>query len=181
MTNGTEVGHWDSIDVIWYGRGGQGAFTASKILGAAYALGENGSALAFPSFGPERRGAPVRAFTKLSPKKVRDRSEISAADYHVYLDPGMFSSVPEHGTVIVNSTEEYSEPRVMSLDASGIATEILGMPMANTAMVGAIAGLWGGVSLDSLYMGIDNSMPERLRAKNKEVVRRTFGIAEALR
>lgn len=56
-------------EIIWLGRGGQGAFTAAKLLGAAYADKESENyALAFPSFGPERRGAPVRAFTKLSSK-----------------------------------------------------------------------------------------------------------------
>ena len=53
-------------EFLWHGRGGQGAFTAARLLGAAYSLKEDGKfALAFPSFGPERRGAPIRAFTKL--------------------------------------------------------------------------------------------------------------------
>lgn len=52
-------------EVLWHGRGGQGAFTAARLLGAAYSLrGDDSYALAFPSFGPERRGAPIRAFTK---------------------------------------------------------------------------------------------------------------------
>ena len=69
-------------EILWLGRGGQGAFTAAKLLGAAYALkGDGYHALAFPSFGPERRGAPVRAFTKLDNKPVLDRSETELADY----------------------------------------------------------------------------------------------------
>ena len=51
------------IEVLWHGRGGQGAFTAARLLGAAASLSEGRYALAFPSFGPERRGAPMRAFT----------------------------------------------------------------------------------------------------------------------
>ena len=169
-------------DVIWHGRGGQGAFTASKVLAAAYTLGrEQGSALAFPSFGPERRGAPVRAFTKLSPTSVQDRSEISRADYTVYLDAGLMASVPEHGTVLVNSREDYGDPRVVSVDASGLASEVLGSPIANTAMVGALAGLWGGVCLESLFTGVENAMPERLWEKNKAVVERAYRLAEGLR
>jgi hypothetical protein len=63
-------------EILWLGRGGQGAFTAAKLLGAAFAAkGEDAYSLAFPSFGPERRGAPVRAFTKLDDKPILDRSE----------------------------------------------------------------------------------------------------------
>ena len=57
------------IDVLWHGRGGQGAFTAAKLLGAAYAV-RGSYSIAFPSFGPERRGAPVRAFTKLDSCRI---------------------------------------------------------------------------------------------------------------
>ncbi|MBQ2081153.1 MAG: 2-oxoacid:acceptor oxidoreductase family protein [Treponema sp.] len=62
-------------EVLWHGRGGQGAFTAAKVLGAAYSLREN-FALAFPSFGPERRGAPFLAFPKLDSKPIGDRTQI---------------------------------------------------------------------------------------------------------
>ncbi|MGN0099129.1 MAG: 2-oxoacid:acceptor oxidoreductase family protein, partial [Candidatus Methanomethylophilaceae archaeon] len=96
-----------SVDILWHGRGGQGAFTASRILGAAYVSGEGGSALAFPSFGPERRGAPMRAFTKLSMDAVSDRSEITFPDYEIYLDEGLFSDAEDDGRVIVvNSPDE---------------------------------------------------------------------------
>ncbi|MGB4093069.1 MAG: 2-oxoacid:acceptor oxidoreductase family protein, partial [Ruminococcus flavefaciens] len=74
-------------EIIWLGRGGQGAFTAAKLLGAAYTSDSDDKyALAFPSFGPERRGAPVRAFTKLDGKPVTDRSQTEKADYIVILD-----------------------------------------------------------------------------------------------
>ena len=172
----------DCIGIIWHGRGGQGAFTASRILGAAYALGpEHGSALAFPSFGPERRGAPVRAFTKLSPTRVEDRSELSDADYTVYLDRGLMASVPTNGTVLVNSSESIDAPNVLTVDASGIAQDVLGSPIANTARVGALAGAWGGISLESIMTGIDAVMPDRLRAKNKDVVRKAYdAVRDAL-
>ena len=61
-------------EILWHGRGGQGAFTAARLLGAAFTLRDHHSyALAFPSFGPERRGAPIRAFTKLDIKPIGDR------------------------------------------------------------------------------------------------------------
>ena len=66
------------IEILWHGRGGQGAFTAAKLLGAAFSLKSDTSySIAFPSFGPERRGAPIRAFTKLDTKPIgsyRDRA-----------------------------------------------------------------------------------------------------------
>ena len=80
------------IDVLWHGRGGQGAFTAAKLLGAAYAV-RGSYSIAFPSFGPERRGAPVRAFTKLDSCRIGDRSEIEKADYVIYLDDTLFDVV----------------------------------------------------------------------------------------
>jgi pyruvate ferredoxin oxidoreductase gamma subunit len=78
-------------EVVWHGRGGQGAFTAARLLAASYiAGGGDRYALAFPSFGPERRGAPVRAFTKLSESEVNSRNEITCADFTVYLDSTLF-------------------------------------------------------------------------------------------
>lgn len=96
-------------EIIWLGRGGQGAFTAAKLLGAAYTIDSREKyALAFPSFGPERRGAPVRAFTKLDTKPVVDRSQTEKADYIVILDDTLYSPqlqelLKDNGQIIVNS------------------------------------------------------------------------------
>ena len=79
-------------EILWLGRGGQGAFTAAKLFGAAYIQGhERQYALAFPSFGPERRGAPVRAFTKLDESPVLDRSQTEQADFIVVLDDTLYA------------------------------------------------------------------------------------------
>ena len=95
-------------EILWHGRGGQGAFTAAKLLGAAYSLSEGQFALAFPSFGPERRGAPILAFTKLDSKQIGDRSQIKKADYVIYLDdtlfsPAAFNEIKEGGKILINS------------------------------------------------------------------------------
>ena len=74
------------IEVLWHGRGGQGAFTAARLLGAASSFADGSYALAFPSFGPERRGAPMRAFTKMSREPIGDRSAVNRANYVIYLD-----------------------------------------------------------------------------------------------
>ena len=165
------------IGIVWHGRGGQGAFTASKVLGAAYSLGQGGSALSFPSFGPERRGAPVRAFTKLSEGKVEDRSEISDPDFAVYLDRGLIGDSPSGNAIIVNSPEDLGDDRFVCIDGSGISKAVSGVPIANIAMVGALAGFWGGVSLESVFAGIDAVMPERLREGNKRVAEAAYEAA----
>lgn len=164
-----------SVDILWHGRGGQGAFTASRILGAAYVSGEGGSALAFPSFGPERRGAPMRAFTKLSMDTVSDRSEIVSPDYEIFLDDGLLSGIRDDGRiVIVNSSEEGADGNIVRVDGTGIARSVTGVPIANTAMVGAFAAVWDGISLDSVNEGIRSVMPGKLWDSNIEVARQTF-------
>ena len=88
------------IEILWHGRGGQGAFTASRLLGASYVLAENSYALAFPSFGPERRGAPIRAFTKLDDRPIGNRSEVKLADFSIFLDIMTTESLLWTGTVL---------------------------------------------------------------------------------
>ena len=74
------------LEFIWHARGGQGAFTAARCLGAAAALSAGAYALAFPTFGPERRGAPMRAFTKIDTAPIGDRSAVHRAAFVIYLD-----------------------------------------------------------------------------------------------
>lgn len=169
------------IEILWLGRGGQGAFTAAKLLGAAYsAKGEDRFALAFPSFGPERRGAPVRAFTKLDGKPVLDRSETEKADYIVILDETLYSegltkSLKSGGKILINSKsrEKYqSGEDIVAFDGNAIAAE-LGLPTANTVMLGFLAAASGAVSAEDICLSIDGYMPEKIREKNKTAVLRT--------
>ena len=128
------------IEVLWHGRGGQGAFTAARLLGAASSFANGSYALAFPSFGPERRGAPMRAFTKMSREPIGDRSAVNRANYVIYLDDTLFGEgwedelLPD-GKVIVNSVRSFGDPRIVAIDANGISQEILGRPIPNTALL----------------------------------------------
>lgn len=127
------------IEILWHGRGGQGAFTAARLLGAACSFADGRYALAFPSFGPERRGAPMRAFTKLDRKPVGDRSAVSQADFVIYLDNTLFgegweAELKEGGKVLVNTQETFDDPRVVSIDADGISAAILGRVIPNTVL-----------------------------------------------
>lgn len=127
------------IEILWHGRGGQGAFTAARLLGAACSFADGRYALAFPSFGPERHGAPMRAFTKLDRKPVGDRSAVSQADIVIYLDNTLFgegweAELKEGGKVLVNTQETFDDPRVVSIDADGISAAILGRVIPNTVL-----------------------------------------------
>ncbi len=174
-------------EILWHGRGGQGAFTAAKLLGAAYSLGgEEKYALAFPSFGPERRGAPIRAFTKLDTKPIGDRSEIEKADKCIYLDDTLFtekafSELKEDGVIIINSRREYSDKRVIAIDADGIAKETLGRPITNTVMLGLLGGLGDTVSVDEVVKAIEEQMPQKLHSKNIEAVKKAAEKIKALK
>ncbi len=162
-------------EILWYGRGGQGAFSASKLLGASYALsGEKRYALAFPSFGPERRGAPVRAFTKISDGPVTDRSAVTHPDYVICLDETLLSdlgstSIKEGGAFIV-----------VNDDVRSVATEILGRDIVNTALLSLLALQLGDVSLGDLERGIYETMPAAIQKKNIALVTHVFEHAQDL-
>lgn len=163
------------IEVLWHGRGGQGAFTAARLLGAASSLADGRYALAFPSFGPERRGAPMRAFTKMSDEPIGDRSAVAQADFVVYLDDTLIgddwaSELKPGGKVLANSTRTFDDERIVALDADGISTAVLGRPIPNTVFLGAIAALSDRVSVEDVHEAIRQYMPEKLHAKNISIV-----------
>lgn len=163
------------IEVLWHGRGGQGAFTAARLLGAASSFADGSYALAFPSFGPERRGAPMRAFTKMSREPIGDRSAVSRANYVIYLDDtllgeGWEDELLPDGKAIVNSVRSFDDPRIVAIDANGISQEILGRPIPNTALLGALCSVCDYVSADDVKRAIEGYMPAKLHEKNKRVV-----------
>lgn len=159
-------------EILWHGRGGQGAFTAARLLGAAYVAESDGYyALAFPSFGPERRGAPIRAFTKLSSTPVGDRSQIVKADYSIYLDDTLFTDaafaeLKEGGQIILNTRRKIGDSRVITLDGDAIAREILHLPITNTIMLGAFAAVSGIVGIEAVEQAVRENMPEKLQVRN---------------
>ncbi len=139
------------IEIRIHGRGGQGAVTSAEMLALA-AIGIGKYAQAFPSFGPERRGAPVQAFVRVSDKPIRVRGEIREPDVVVVLDPGLLnildvtSGLREKGIVVVNTKTPAADLKakfkwkwpVATVDASAIAMETIGVNIVNTTMIGAI-------------------------------------------
>lgn len=174
-------------EILWHGRGGQGAFTAAKLLGAAYALQEGKQdgerySIAFPSFGPERRGAPIRAFTKLDEKPIGDRSEIQKADISVFLDDTLFcetdlGELKPNGIILLNSKKQYEDVRVLTIDGDRLAWEILKLPITNTILLGALAVILPEITLLDIEKAILGYMPEKLQKKNIFAVR---AAAEAM-
>lgn len=174
------------IEVLWHGRGGQGAFTAARLLGAAATLKGKQFALAFPSFGPERRGAPMRAFTKISSEPIGDRTTISKADYVVYLDgtllpPDWGKELKPGGLCLVNAAGVQSDDaRLVALDADGISSAVLGRPIPNTVFLGALAALSeareASITCGDVEEAIRQYMPERLHAKNIQIVQQVHDL-----
>ena len=169
-------------EILWHGRGGQGAFTAAKLLGAAYALsGNNKYSLAFPSFGPERRGAPIRAFTKLDNKPIGDRSEVLKADFSIFLDDTLFSEnsfseLKENGLILLNTKKTFNSSKIISIDADAIADEVLKRPITNTIMLGALAYAFNEITVEDIYLAIKEYMPEKIQSKNIDAVEKTIFI-----
>jgi pyruvate ferredoxin oxidoreductase gamma subunit len=181
------------IEVRWHARGGQGGFTAAKLLGLAASVFENNYAQAFPSFGPERRGAPVLGFTRIDDKPIDDHSQVYACDYVVVLDETLMEVVDvkkglkDGGMLLINtkSSPESFDPggnfRVITLNATDIALQVLKAPITNTAMMGALAAASGIVGIESVLSAIDIGMPENLREKNKKAVMTAYDAVRGVK
>jgi pyruvate ferredoxin oxidoreductase gamma subunit len=175
------------IEIRWHGRGGQGAVTSAEILSEA-AISEGKFAQAFPSFGPERRGAPVQAYVRISPDHpIRIRSSITEPDVVVVLDPGLLriinvaSGLKPGGVVIVNTIKNAAQIRqefniqatIATVGATKIALDLLGVPITNTTMIGAVVKVTEAVRLDSLVEPI-NKRFGRLGEKNTAALKRAY-------
>ncbi len=174
------------LEIRWHGRGGQGAVTSVEML-ALTAIGEGKYAQGFPSFGPERRGAPVAAFNRIDDKQIKVRSAVYKPDVVVVLDPSLVGLVnvmeglKPDGTLIVNtpkSPEELKkelnfEGRVATVDASKIAWEELGVPITNTTMLGALIKAVKLVKLDSTKAPMEHRFG-RIAKKNLAALNRAY-------
>lgn len=157
------------IEVRWHGRAQQGVVTAAKVLGEA-CLHSGKFVQAFPEFGPERMGAPVRAFNRISDEPIRLHCQVTDPRYVLIADPTLIGTVdvtagtPEDAVFIVNTPKPATEMRavlkiksktvkVFTLDAGKISFETIGRVMPNTPMLGALAKATGFITLDAL---VDN-------------------------
>ena len=169
-------------EITWYGRGGQGAFTASRILGAAAML-KGYKSLAFPSFGPERRGAPIRAFTKISREPVTDRSIIEKSDYAIVLDDTLFgeeilNSLKPEGLLLINTQggkELPADERIRTVNVSEGALKVLGRNIVNIGILGAFAAADEEVGIADIEKAVREYMPKGLAEKNIQLLNEIFG------
>ncbi|MCK5744201.1 MAG: pyruvate ferredoxin oxidoreductase subunit gamma [Caldisericia bacterium] len=175
-----------------HGRGGQGAVTAAELL-ATSAFHDGKFAQAFPSFGSERKGAPVMSFARVDDKKIRTRVQIETPNYLIVQDSTLLAVVDvlhglgDDGLVVVNTTKTPAElglktkSKVITLDATSIAVEELGKPIPNTVMIGAFAGATGLVSIDSVEKAVRHRFSGELGEKNAKACRRAFNEAKEAR
>jgi len=174
------------IEIKWYARGGQGGFTASKVLGLAAVRFAGKYAQAFPSFGPERRGAPVYGFTRIDDVPIRDHSQLYTCDYAIVLDNTLMETMDVSaglkagGILFINTSkkpEAFSfgpQVRVITYDADRVAEEVLGTPISNTAMMAALAAHTGLADDKAMEQAVREGMPARVAEKNAELVRRVY-------
>ena len=174
-------------EIRWHGRGGQGAVTSAELLARA-AIDEGKYAQAFPAFGPERRGAPVTAFDRIDTKEpIRVRAEILEPDVVVVLDPTLLrvmdvtSGLKGKGVLVINTkrtlqdieSEFGNRWRLALVDAMKIAREMLGVPIVNTTMLGALIKATGVVELESLVEPLKQRF-DRLAERNINAMKKSF-------
>ena len=160
------------IQIIFHGLGGQGAKSAAQIL--AEAASEEGKEIqAFPEFGPERRGTPVRAFVRISDKKITTHEPIVNPDYTVIIEPSLIKSERMWGTVIANSmetSEEISKKTGFEGKIHAINASELGK-VPNLPMLGALIKVSGIVKLETVIKKVEKIFLRKLgEEKTKEIV-----------
>lgn len=165
------------LEIRWHGSGGMGAVTAADLFASA-AISEGKFAQSFPSFGTERRGAPVFAFLRISDEFIRTRGNIEFPDVVVVMAAKILNltdvtaGLKENGKIIINSSKSPKEIRsefgfrwpVASVDATKIALETIKLPIFNTAMMGALTKVSPIVSLDSLVAQLKGRFGDRADA-----------------
>lgn len=182
------------VEFRWHGRGGQGAWTASELL-ARTALAEGKYIQSFPEFGPERMGAPVTSFTRISEEPIRLHCAVYNLDVIVVLDSTLLKTVPvtaglnrDEDIIILNSTEAPAvlkenlrvvKGKVWTVAASEIALRILGAPITNTAMLGAVARATGIISLDTVEKTVSERFRPDVAEKNFKVIKEAYKEAKS--
>lgn len=186
----------EMLEVRWHGRGGQGAKTAAILLADA-AASAGKYVQAFPEYGPERMGAPVVSYNRISNEPILLHSSVANPQYVAVLDPTFLGTmdvtagVPDGGAIIVNTSrprEQITKQlkigdrdiRVYTVDASKISEEEIGRPIPNTPMLGALVGVLQVLTLDELLAEMENKLKRKFRNKpeviegNLQAIKRAY-------
>jgi pyruvate ferredoxin oxidoreductase gamma subunit len=172
--------------IILLGRGGQGAVTSSRVL--AIAAFEDGLySQAFPNFGVERMGAPVRSYTRIDKKFINLRDQVYEADYAIVLDPTLIEGMHETitDTIIINSNKKPSEIKIKTkakihcVDITKVALEIIGKPFVNIAALGAFSAITNEITLNGLKKAVEQQMGNKgpMVEKNLKAVEEVYKLA----
>ncbi|HAK87862.1 MAG: pyruvate synthase [Nitrospirae bacterium GWC2_46_6] len=183
----------ETLEIRWHGRGGQGTVTAAKVFADACLSGGR-YVQAFPEYGPERSGAPLRAYNRVSSKELRMHCPVLKPNIVAIVDATLLDGIdvtegaPDDAIFIVNSAKDPKElreklkakptQRVFTVDATKIAIENIGRPLPNSPMVGVLAKVSGIVSLDAMLEDVKKSFGKKFSQKiidgNLEAVKRGY-------
>lgn len=190
----------ENVEIIIHGRGGQGVVTCAEVIAeAAYMSGNFVDVHAYPSFGAERRGAPVQAYSKLSrTEKIWDRAQIEHPNVLIVFDETVLnqeiaSSLKIGGIFIINSEKDpnyfvkkfaLKDVKLVVADISKLALErnltIDGVPVINTPILGLLSKALPELSLQNLKRVISKRMEEKLAYQNIELIEQGYELAKIL-
>ena len=182
------------IEIRWHGRGGQGAKTASQLLAdAAFMSGK--FIQSFPEYGPERSGAPITAYNRISDERCKVHSNIYEPDYVVVVDETLLDSVDvtsglkKDGAIVINSDKSAAELRpllrgyegkVFTIDAGKISRKHLGAYFPNTPMLAAIVAVSGCVEKQQFLEDMKTSYQHKFAKKPQVIEGNLNCLAEAM-
>jgi len=182
-----------TVEIRWHGRGGQGTVTAAKVLADACLSGGR-HVQAFPEYGPERAGAPLRAYNRVSSKELRMHCPVLAPDVVSVVDATLLDSInvaegaKEDAVFVINTTKDPKEiraklhagakQRVVTIDATKIALDCFGRAMPNSPMLGAVCKVTGLIPIDQLLEDVRKSFGKKFSQKiidgNLEATKRGY-------
>jgi len=181
------------VQIRLHGRGGQGVVTAAELIAIA-AFADGKQAQAFPSFGVERTGAPIQAFTRIDDDFIRTREQVKNPDILVILDSSLLETVnmtsdcDQDTLIIINTAKDkdklnltygsekkkFPKKNIFAVDATKIALEILGRNLANTTILGALAQAVDLISLE----GLKKAIKQKFEEKGAEIVDKNIKAVE---
>ncbi len=182
----------EMTEIRWHGRGGQGAKTAALLVADA-ALSTGKEVQAFPEYGPERMGAPVKSFNRISDQPIHLHCAVEHPQVVLVLDETLCDSVnilegvPDNGTIIINtekSAADYKEKlkfngKIFTVDASGIAVKNIGLNKPNTPMLGALVKATGLFDFAAMLEDTTQKLTKKFASKPEVVAGNVNAIKDA--
>jgi pyruvate ferredoxin oxidoreductase gamma subunit len=185
-------------EIRWHARAGQGAVTAAKVLAEA-SMAEGANVQAFPDYGPERMGAPLRAYNRISKKPLTMHCPVTNPSVVIVVDSSLVDSLDvtegaaDDAVFVINtdlSPDEMAKKlgrpadKVFTVDATQISIDCLGRPIPNTPLLGALIRATGLVKLDTMVSGLAKTLgkkfPEKIIKGNTESVERAYKEVKGL-